>query len=130
MLIPYYSPNNPDYKLGIAPTSKNHIQQYNPSEGKKWISNLDLKESIRIPKEDPIPKGWLIGRIINFDRFFEKYNNAMNKADKFHFIDFTKDLSNKIVPRILKNKSKKTSFQSPQLPKKVLMNFYTNVPLS
>ena len=95
---------NPNYIKGMAPTSKTHVQQYNPSDGKKWITNLKLKISKIIPKNESIPKGWIIGRIQNFDSYFEKYNDAINEHKFYHFIDYEKDIKENIVPRILKNK--------------------------
>ena len=50
--------------------------------------------------------GWLIGRITNFDLYLEKYNDALNNGNKFHFINLKKDLKNKIIPRILKTNKK------------------------
>lgn len=46
---------NKDWKIGVSSISNIHIQQYNPSEGKKWITNLELKQSKRIDKEENIP---------------------------------------------------------------------------
>ena len=79
---------NPIYKQGISPTSKIHIQQYNPSEGKKWITNLELKISKIIPKDYPIPNDWLIGRITNFNLYLEKYNDAKTTKKLYHFINY------------------------------------------
>ena len=97
---------NPNYIKGISPTSKIHIQQYNPSEGKKWITNLELKISKTIPKDDPIPNDWLIGRITNFNSYFKKYNDAKNEQKFYHFIDYNTDVKEQKIPRILKNKRK------------------------
>lgn len=38
----------------------------NSQYGKMWIYNLELKESKRIMKDDPIPEGWLKGRKLKF----------------------------------------------------------------
>jgi hypothetical protein len=32
----------------MSPIAKTHTQHYNPSEGKRWITNIELKESKRI----------------------------------------------------------------------------------
>lgn len=39
----------------------------NSMYGMMWIYNEDLKESKRIPKDDPIPEGWLKGRKQKFN---------------------------------------------------------------
>ena len=90
----------------MSPLAKTHTQYYNPSEGKYWITNIELKESKRIPNEESLPEGWLYGRISNFDKFLEKYNDALTKKEKWHFIDYKKDIKENKIPRILKNKSK------------------------
>lgn len=41
----------------------NHLGSRNSQYGKMWICNDLTKESIRIMKTDPIPKGWRKGRI-------------------------------------------------------------------
>lgn len=38
----------------------------NPQYGTRWIHSLEEKRSTRIPKDDPLPKGWLEGRKIKF----------------------------------------------------------------
>lgn len=116
--------DNPDYKLGMSPLAKNHTQYYNPSEGKYWITNLELKESKRIPNEEKLPNGWLIGRVSDFDKFFEKYNDASTKRAKWHFIDYDKDIKKKIIPRILKNK-KKPKEENKNVQKYLLSKFDT-----
>ena len=98
--------DNPDYKIGMSPSAKTHIQYYNPSEGKRWITNIELKESKRIPNDDKLPDGWLEGMISDFDKFLEKYNDALTKKEKWHFIDYEKDIKENKIPRILKNKKK------------------------
>jgi len=44
----------------------------NSQYGKMWIHNLELKESKRIYKNEPIPEGWNKGRIVNFDAYEKK----------------------------------------------------------
>ena len=43
-ILKQFLQNNPQYKLGMSPTAKTHTQHYNPSEGKRWIANIELKE--------------------------------------------------------------------------------------
>ena len=68
--------------------------------------------------------GWLRGRITNFEKYFEKYNNAINKADKYHFINLNKDINDKIIPRILKNR-RKSKDQNKNIQKYLLSKFDT-----
>ena len=99
-------------KIKMSKTHKLNEHQKgskNSQYGKCWISNLNTKECISIFKnelESYIIKGWLIGRITNVEKFFEKYNDAMNKKEQWHFINYELDLSKNIIPRILKNKKK------------------------
>ena len=39
----------------------------NPNYGKKYIYSLTEKRSKTIPKDDPVPEGWILGRKIKFD---------------------------------------------------------------
>ena len=52
-------------KIGKANSIK-QTGKGNSQYGKMWIHNLELKESKRILKDDPIPEGWLKGRKIKF----------------------------------------------------------------
>lgn len=105
-IIDVFLIDNPDYKIGMSPIAKTHIQYYNPSEGKYWITNIGLKESKRISNEESLPEGWLYGRISDFDKFLERYNDALTKKEKWHFIDYEKDIKENKIPRILKNRKK------------------------
>lgn len=105
-ILKQFLQNNPQYKLGMSPIAKTHTQHYNPSEGKRWITNIELKESKRIQNQDKLPDGWLEGRISDFDKFLERYNDALTKKEKWHFIDYEKDIKENKIPRILKNKKK------------------------
>ena len=78
----------------------------NSQFGKRWVTNIELKESKRIQNEDKLPDGWLEGRVTNFDNFLEKYNDALTRKEKWHFIDYEKDIKENKIPRILKNKNK------------------------
>ena len=44
----------------------NQLGERNSQFGTKWIYNLELKVSKKIPKDLPIPMGWLKGRKISF----------------------------------------------------------------
>ena len=90
----------------MSPSAKTHTQYYNPSKGKRWITNIELKESKIIPNEDKLPDGWLEGRVSDFNKFLEKYNDALTKKENWHFIDYEKDTKENKIPRISKNKKK------------------------
>jgi hypothetical protein len=90
----------------MSPSAKTHTQYYNPSEGKRWITNIELKESKMIPNEDNLPVGWLEGMVFDFDKFLERYNDALTNKEKWHFIDYEKDIKENKIPRMLKNKKK------------------------
>lgn len=44
-----------------------------------WIYNLDLRENKKIKKYEPVPDGWNIGRIVNFNLYFEKQRKKQEK---------------------------------------------------
>jgi len=52
-------------KIGKA-NSQHQSGKGNSQYGKLWIHNLELKESKRISKDEPMPEGWLKGRKIKF----------------------------------------------------------------
>jgi len=52
-------------KIGLA-NSKRQKGSGNSHYGTMWIYNLELKESKRIKKTDPIPNGWKKGRKLKF----------------------------------------------------------------
>ena len=63
--------NNPMYgKTHSNETKKalsaNHVGNQNSQYGTKWIHSLELKQSKKIKKDDPIPNGWNEGRKIKF----------------------------------------------------------------
>lgn len=43
-------------------------QSGNSQWGTKWIYNVELKQSKKIPKTENIPEGWSLGRIVNFNK--------------------------------------------------------------
>jgi len=51
----------------------------NSQWGTKWIHNISLKQSIKIPKNDPIPEGWEIGRIVKFNKDLKKVEKIKKK---------------------------------------------------
>ena len=53
-------------KIGKA-NSTHQTGSGNSQYGTMWIHNLELKQSKRIPKNDPIPDGWIRGRKIKFN---------------------------------------------------------------
>ena len=42
-----------------------------PSLGKIWIHSVELKKSILWDKTQPIPDGWNIGRVMNWDSYLQ-----------------------------------------------------------
>lgn len=44
----------------------------NSQYGKKWIFNLELKQNRKILISEQIPEGWSLGRILDFDLYFDK----------------------------------------------------------
>ena len=53
---------------------KHQQGQKNSQYGTIWIFNLDLKENKKISKNEKIPDGWIVGRIIDFDSYIKKLN--------------------------------------------------------
>lgn len=51
----------------------------NSQFGTVWIHSLELRESKKINKNIPIPEGWSIGRVINFDRHLRKKEKIVRK---------------------------------------------------
>lgn len=63
-----------DIKSKEAIGKANSIHQKgegNSRYGTIWIHNIDLKQSKNIEKNCPIPKGWLKGRILNWDSYYK-----------------------------------------------------------
>ena len=55
----------------------------NSQFGTKWIYNLELKICKKIPKNEDIPKGWNLGRVINFNKYLnKKIKKNLVKKDK------------------------------------------------
>ena len=56
-----------DTKVKIGLNSSIHQKGKNNSQyGTMWIYNIELKQSKKIKKSDPIPDGWKVGRKIKF----------------------------------------------------------------
>jgi hypothetical protein len=53
---------------------KHQQGQKNSQYGTVWIFNLDLKENKKISKNEKIPDGWDVGRIVDFDSYIKKQN--------------------------------------------------------
>lgn len=51
-------------KCHLSIRMKEKVGELNSSWGTKWIYNIDLKLNKKIPKEEPIPKGWYLGRVL------------------------------------------------------------------
>lgn len=43
-------------------------QSGNSQWGTKWIHNLELQQSKKVPKTDDISDGWSLGRVVNFNK--------------------------------------------------------------
>jgi hypothetical protein len=67
----------------------------NSQWGTKWIHNPYLKQSIKIPKTDPVPEGWKIGRVIKFDKELKKVGKIRKK-------DLQKEQNKKIAEDLYK----------------------------
>jgi len=54
----------------------------NSQYGTRWIHSMELKNSKRIRKEDPLPEGWSEGRVIDFDKKLNPVKRVRRKAIK------------------------------------------------
>lgn len=54
----------------------------NSQFGKKWIFNKMLRENRKIPKNEPVPDGWELGRVMNFNVLNEKLKLEEKKLEK------------------------------------------------
>ncbi len=61
---------------------KHQQGEKNSQYGKVWIYSLERRENNRINKGDPIPEGWSLGRIMNFDVYIERLNKKRSKKEK------------------------------------------------
>ena len=57
----------------------------NSQYGTMWISNIELKESKKIKKTDPIPKGWITGRN-KWNSKIRKNNNIRKRKYEQHVL--------------------------------------------
>jgi len=51
----------------------------NSQFGTRWIHNLELRESTKIPKPDPLPEGWDEGRVLDFDKAYAKHQAKLER---------------------------------------------------
>lgn len=58
----------------IAQSGENNSQY-----GTKWIYSLELKQSKKIKITDPIPEGYLLGRVIDFDKLIKPKLREISK---------------------------------------------------
>lgn len=63
--------------MSISQSGKNN-SQYNMV----WVYNLNLKQNKKILKTEPVPEGWSIGRIIDFDKHLETQTQLAEKQKK------------------------------------------------
>ena len=52
----------------------------NSNYGKMWVCNPKTKQNKKIPKNEPVPNGWLKGRVMNWD----KRNEPRSRTSKKH----------------------------------------------
>lgn len=60
-----------------------------------WIHNIELKQNRKVPKDSPIPDGWILGRIVDFDAHEKKLLQkkkqqemaAQKKQDKIKYYE-------------------------------------------
>jgi hypothetical protein len=72
--------NSPEIRQKISNKLKGKmIGEKNSQYGTKLIFNLELKQTKRIGKNDPIPNGWKLGAIYNFDSYFEREKKIKDK---------------------------------------------------
>jgi hypothetical protein len=86
--------------------SKSQTGEGNSQFGTKWIYNLDLKESKRILKTEPIPNGWFAGRVVNFYKRIAK----LNKKPKIKIVNVDKNLIKEqklIEKKLIEDENKK-----------------------
>ena len=56
------------------------LGENNPAYGTRLIHNLNIRETTRIGKEEPLPEGWSEGAIYDYDGHFDKINKREQKA--------------------------------------------------
>jgi len=62
--------------------SRNQSGEGNSQYGKIWVYSLEEKKCILIPKEERIPDGWVLGRVIDFESKIKKKNIKIEKKLK------------------------------------------------
>lgn len=86
--------------------SNSQTGEGNSQFGTKWVYNLDLKESKKILKTEPIPNGWFAGRVVNFDKHIAK----LNKKPKIQIVRVDKNLIKEqklIEKKLIEDENKK-----------------------
>ena len=78
----------------------------NSNYGYVWIHNRDIRESKRIKKLEPIPEGWMIGRVLNWDL---KVESPQIRLEKKQALDAKRDAKNKKIRIKKKHKNIRAS---------------------
>lgn len=91
------------WTYGLSPIHRQKLKKsYSaPSKDKIWISNLELKETKLVDKDQQLEQGWLYGRILDFDLYLQKYNDALNQKKKWSFINYQKSIKEHKVITII-----------------------------
>jgi hypothetical protein len=92
-VIAALSPETREKRLESFRRISHQQGETNSQYGKKWIHNVDLRQSTMIDKDAPIPDGWNPGRIQNFDSYIKKLkikeqkiiNNKRQLQDKIKY---------------------------------------------
>lgn len=105
-------------KYKYSQIRKQLIQEDSPTKGKIWITNLELEQNRLIYKDQQLSQGWLYGRVINFNNYKKKYEDALNDKQNFHFLHYEQDIKNNRLPIIKKNKYNKTFLENKIKTKK------------
>ena len=70
-------------KRKISEASSSHqAGEKNSQFGVRWIYSVSLRISKKISKNDPIPEGWELGRVTDFDSFERKLTKKHRKKRK------------------------------------------------
>ena len=62
--------------------SASQLGDNNSQYGTRWIHNLELQQSKKISKLDPLPKGWREGRVINFNKHINLLKDRYGRIEK------------------------------------------------
>lgn len=75
------SPEAIQKKIKIFKKNKHQQGEKNSQYGTKLIHNLELQQTKRIKKEEPIPFGWNKGAVYDFDAYYEKQKKRENRKE-------------------------------------------------